>query len=189
MAGVKPEIGAFIERVIKPAKEELKVIKDNDWTLDTTIKRRTSRYALQSLLTDRALGNMKALYKMADEAGDLKKTRVKNAFKILREFYTILNERYQRYVDDISWMELDLDDPKTESRQEAEVKLRSLLLDNINKYENILRDINDGDEDTTVIIELNKNTKSIPLMMQDLAERTYPEIKEHLKKEENHNKK
>jgi len=189
MSEVKTEIDSFISRVLPGAKKELKFIRDNNWLEVKNIKGRTDSYALQRVLNNRAIDNMSKLYKMAEKTEDLNNTRVKNSLKLLRTFFTILDERYSVYSEDVSWMELveeNLTDKQAKAvlkKQEEEVKLRSLVLEDINKAEHTLREINDGEEDDSVVISLHGN-EPIPFMMQDLARRKWPRIIEFEKQQE-----
>lgn len=181
MSEIKSELESFILRVIKPAKKELKIIRENDWTAGETVKIRDSKYALQRMLTDRAISNMKKLYHMAEKRDEVKKAKVKNALKILRQFYTILDERYTRYTDDVSWMIIeDHGNVKAVKRQEDEARLQSLVLTDINKFEEILRSINDGEESNEIHIEMH-GKQPLPLMMEEASIVRFPQIKEFLK--------
>ena len=181
MSTVKTEIESFISRVLPGARKELKFIRGNDWLIEDSVKGRADKYALHRILNNRAIDNMKKLYIMAEKSEDLGNTKVKNSLKILRTFFTILDEQYVEYSADISWMEAKTDgltDKQAKivlKRQEDEVKLRSLILDDINKSEHILREINDGEEDNSLVITLHSDI-AIPLMMADLGRRKWPDI-------------
>ena len=178
---IKSEIDAFIKRVVAPAIKELTVVKAHDWSIEDTIKKREYRYKLQKLLTDRAIKHMAKLYKIAERRDELGTAKVKNAMKVLREYYLIMDARYTRYSEDISWMHINDDDPKAVKRQEDESVLRSNILDHITSLEDILRSINDGGESNEVDVPLNKNTPVVPLAMRVLAIKKFPKIKVALK--------
>lgn len=180
MSKVKSEIDSFISRVIPQAKKELKMILDQDWSQISSMNHREEEFKLQNMLTSRAMGYMKKLYIMADKSGDLNRKKVKSALGTLREYFTIMDQRFTIYNSDDSWMNVeDMDDARALSRREFEIEFQSKILGSINDYEKILRDINDGEEDDTVSIRLHANSV-FPLAMQKLAIEKYPEVQKAL---------
>lgn len=183
---INNEIDSFIKRIIPPVKKELKLIREHDWRKDKSLKSRETTYKMHKIFTKRAIDNMKALYNMAEKQDAVGMPKVKNALKLLREFYTIVDERYTDYVSDTEWMlPRDGEDQKAMLvRQENEVKFQSMMLDDIMAYEIILRDINDGEESKEFILELHKNTPFFPLMMVETVVHKYPEVQEVLESKE-----
>ncbi len=174
-------VNSYIGRILPQAKKELQYIKDNDWSVIDNVGKRGSVYKVQHLLNDRNIKSAIKLYKMAGE--DLDKKRVKSALRILIEFYTILDDRYNVMIEKFDWTSFDLEDAKQAKKATSEVEMQASILENLNTFEATLRAINFGDESDDVNISMHSDTP-IPFMMREAIEEQYPEILDHLKKKE-----
>lgn len=174
-----PEVDGFINRILPPAKKELQYIKDHDWSEIANVGSRENTYEVQQLITDRNIKSAVDLYKMAGE--DVKKKRVQSSLQVFIEFFTILNDRYEKMVKRFDWTSFDLTNDKEAEKAKAEVSFQSALLKEVNRYESVLRGINFGGEDNKVNIRFFDD-KPAPFLMKGSLEEVYPEIKDFLKK-------
>lgn len=175
-----PTIEDFLSTFEETSRKEIKYILDpkNDWTKILERGIRESRHDLEVLLVDRNTLTAEKLFTLCK--GDTKHPRVKSALDLLIKFFKIYEERKEKYLRDEDWTLYELDGKKdTDIR--AEIEFQSEILKNVSKYKEKLRKINFGEDSAVVDIQIFGNI-SIPLMMSDIIEERYPEIKDFLLK-------
>ena len=179
--GLSPAVDAYIRRILPQAKKELTYVEGEDWSGIKNVKTRENAYAVHNLITDRNIKSAVDLYKMAGE--DLSKKRVKNSLEILVKFFSILDERYNKVVENFDWTEFNSEEDGASAKAKNEVEFQSEVLKNLNAHEERLRKINFGGESDELHIEFHGD-KPIPLMMSERMEEKYPDIQKYLDKKD-----
>ena len=173
-----PTIEDFLSTFEETSKKEVNYIIANDWTTQPDRGIRESRHDLEVLLVERNTSTAEKLFTLCK--GDTKHPRVKSALDLLIKFFSIYQERKEKYMRSEDWT-LYAIDGKNDSDIRAEIEFQSEILKNISKYKEKLRKINFGEDSAVVDIQIFGNV-SIPLMMSDIIEERYPEIKDFLLK-------
>lgn len=178
------KIKDYIDLITPPAKKEINFIKNNDWSEVTLLKKRESMYKLQDKLNDRNLSSLLTLHELAKS--DLTHPKVRSTIQLLLEFYYVLETRYYKMDEKYDWTTF-LDDEGSEGgngltaekKQELEIDFQSGVLKDYSKFKQDLRKINFGENVITVDIPIHGDTP-IPIIMREMIENRYPEVKEFL---------
>lgn len=173
-----PTIEDFLSTFEETSKKEIKFVVDNNWSLLEDRKTRISRHDLEVLLVERNVSHAIKLFALCK--GDTKHPRIKSIMEVLLKFFKIYEGRKESYLKKENWLEY-LDKGLSEVDVRAEIEFQSSILKNIAEYKEKLRKINFGEDSTVIDIPIHANTP-IPLMMSDVIEERYPEIKEFIEK-------
>lgn len=169
-----PTLEDFLKPLEDPIKKEVKFLENNDWTTDKNRGKRKSALEVHTMITDRALNNAGSLYKLSK--GDLDHPRLKSIFEIYSKIYKLFEGRYYSYVEKEDWTTYEDGKEVTD-----ELELQSDARKSLTKFSSVMRDINFGDEVNSHNVHTFNNTP-IPLMMKELVEERWPEIKDYLEK-------
>lgn len=175
MEELNHDIVDYIDSIEITTKKETKYIKENDWTLIKEQKFKQDEFDLQNTLVANAVGHAEALYKLAK--ADLRSDKVKEALDLLLSSVPVHTNRISNYVLNSDYLESDLSKADIKAEMEFQNELNKVG----NKIKSKVRTINYGDATETIDIQTFNNVK-IPLMMSDMMEQRFPEIKEFLAK-------
>lgn len=181
MEDLDEKIKDHIELIIAPAKKELDYIKGRDWSNISEFKKRESEYKLQEMLNHRNINALIKLHALAKN--DLKHPEVKATMAILMQFYKILEKRYSNMETKFDWTTVYEGDQDEEAKKMKEIEFQSGVLTDLTKHKSDLRKINFGEDTDEINIQMHADTP-IPMMMADMVEGRYPEIKEFLKRKD-----
>lgn len=178
MNNLDPTIEDFLSTFEETSKKEIQFVTDNNWISIPDRKTRESRHDLEVLLVDRNVTQAIKLHALCK--GDTKHPRIKSIMEILLKFFKIYEERKDAYFSKEDWMNY-LYDGKTEADVRLEIEFQSTILKHVADYKEKLRKINFGEDNIVIDIPIHGNI-AIPLMMSDMIEERYPEIKDYLLK-------
>lgn len=177
-----------IDLIVPPAKKELTFIKkaDKNWSEVSNIDKRETMYKLQDLLNSRNIGALLKFHEIAKD--ELSHPDVKKTINLLLEFYFILEERYNNMEQKFDWTTY-VDDYnveggeglKAEKKQEREITFQNGVLKDYSSFKEKLRRINFGEESLSIDIPVHGDIP-IPIVMHEVMENRYPEIKEFIDK-------
>lgn len=181
---LKHVISDFIESVEEPLKKEYSFIKSNDWSTNDSLDKREAECNLHATITDRAVKTAKDLHKIAIK--DLSHSSVKAVMKLVKDIYELYEKRYYNYIKKQDWTKY-LKEGRSVVEVEKEMKFQSDIRNQLNSMKRTMRDINFGEDSDEVDIKL-LNDAPVPLLMKEVFEESFPEMKEIIAKKNEESK-
>lgn len=165
----------FLEPLEASMNKEITFIRNNDWTDVEDRKKRETQLKLHAKLTDRGLKHAEKLQNLAEE--DLDHPRLKKVFKTYFEMFEIFEKRYYLYTENEDWTKY-LEKNLSEAEMKQELQLQSEALKHITTFKETARKINIDNNKKTINLPI-LNNQPIPLVMREVVEQRYPEIKNY----------
>jgi len=178
MEDLKETIADFIDTIYDPLKKELNFIEKHDWTKAVTLKNRENEHGLNAIVTGRAVKAAKDLFKIAE--ADLGHKRVKSLMKLCKEVFDLYERRYNAYTKSQDWEQFMSEGGSLEKVQD-EMRFQNDIRNQLNELKKTMRDINFGDEEGRIAIS-TFNDVPLPLVMREMVEERFPEVKELINK-------
>lgn len=183
MEELNDDILDFISSIEITTKKEVKYIQDNNWTTMQELKAKIAEFDLQDTLVKNAVGHAESLYKLAK--ADLKHDDVKEALDLLLSAVPLHTSRISSYISSSDYLESGLE----KGQVKAEMEFQTEANKSLTQIKSKVRKIVYGESTEGVEIPTFNNVR-IPLMMSELIETRYPEVKEYLDlKRKKHNEK
>ena len=195
MEELNEDVLSFIETIKPQLDGSIVIVKSEDWSAVEDLYPRISSHDLQFMLTLRNVEYAVKLRTISLAAGCADHKAVVDLQSGLQEFYTIYKERFDNYFSNVSKifadlirMEKEANKDKTRksklSYQETEVKFQSDITNSMQKLRIQMQKLTNSVNPTTLEIPTFNDTP-IPLVMREIAEKEFPQIKTFLEKKEN----
>jgi hypothetical protein len=175
MEELNHDIVDYIDSIEITTKKETKYIKDNNWATMQELKAKIAEFDLQDTLVKNAVGHAESLYKLAK--ADLKHDDVKEALDLLLSAVPLHTSRISSYISESDYLESGLE----KGQVKAEMEFQTEANKSLTQIKSKVRKIVYGESTEGVEIPTFNNVR-IPLMMSDMMEQRFPEIKEFLAK-------
>lgn len=171
------EILDFIDEIKITTKKEKTYLNSLDWTKLAVLSQRSDEYDLQNLLVNRALSNATNLYTLAK--ADIKNPKVKSMLEELISLFNIHDKRSNYYLRTQDWTAVVEGEDGSRDNKKKEIEFQSSIQKNSIDFRSKVRKINFGDEGQSIDIPIFSNIP-IPLLMIDMIQERYPEVKDLL---------
>lgn len=195
MEKLNEDVLSFIETIKPQLDGSIVIVRSEDWSKVEDLYPRISSHDLQFMLTLRNVEYAVKLRTISLVAGCTDHIVVVELQEGLQEFYTTYKERYDNYFSNVAKIFEDLinsgkayeKDTKRKAKltyQEAEVKFQSDITNSMQKLRVQMQKLTNSVNPTTLEIPTFNDTP-IPLVMREIAEKEFPQIKTFLEKKEN----
>jgi len=195
MEKLNEDVLSFIETIKPQLDGSIVIIKSEDWSTVEDLYPRINSHNLQFMLTLRNVEYAVKLRTISLAAGCTDHKDVVELQDGLQEFYTIYKERFDNYFSNVAKIFEDLirleklakKDAGKKSKlsyQETEVKFQSDITNSMQKLRVQMQKLTNSVNPTTLEIPTFNDTP-IPLVMREIAEKEFPQIKIFLEKKEN----
>jgi len=167
----------FIDEIKITTRKEKSYLNSIDWSVLDTLSEREEEYDLQNLLVNRALSNAETLFKLAK--ADIRNAKVKVMLEELLSLFKIHDKRSNIYLKTQDWTAVIEGIDGVKINKKKEIEFQSAIQKNSVDFRGKARKINLNEEGQTIDIPIFSNIP-IPLLMIDLIQERYPEVKEML---------
>lgn len=167
----------FIDEIKITTRKEKSYLNSIDWSVLDTLSEREEEYDLQNLLVNRALSNAETLFKLAK--ADIRNAKVKVMLEELLSLFKIHDKRSNIYLKTQDWTAVIEGVDGVKINKKKEIEFQSAIQKNSVDFRSKARKINLNEEGQTIDIPIFSNIP-IPLLMIDLIQERYPEVKEML---------
>jgi hypothetical protein len=155
--------------------KEWQFVNDYPWKDKGTVKDRSDAYSLHYLITSKRIDTAEKIVKLAGKEGKGGRKDVSKVNREAKKFFEFFKEACEQYIGQADYVTL----VEEGGNVAAEINFQTEISHKLFTLQSKMKGISDSTKESKVSVSLFGDV-NIPILLRDIAEQEFPEIKSYL---------